>query len=562
MTLPESVNRRDFLALGGAAVASMIAPSGTSAHPRPPRMASPAQSDGYTQEQYKRRPLEGMTMIEEGRPEEAVEYLREQLEDIPGDPEFFYVLAVAHGQMGEMDTAVDYARKALNAGLPPGRFRAGPHELLAPLQEVDVFRDLVDRRHDADYVHGPMLGTVTDAQAQFWVRTGDEASVQVVVEPEAAAGERMESDVVRAQADQDFTAVARIDGLSPNTAYTYRLRVDGREQLGEWTFRTFPEEGEPAAFEIGFGACAGYTPWRERMWQRIASYNFPLFLLLGDNVYIDRPERPSLQRYCYYRRQSRPEFRTLTPETAVAAVWDDHDFGNNDSEGGPEPFEPAWKVDAWQVFQENWNNVAYGGGEERPGVWHELSIADVDIFMLDGRYYRTSEDADSPSMLGPTQKQWLFERLRASTATFKILASPVPFPEGAKPGAWPWRSDTWEGYPDEREEIFSFIEAERIDGVVLLAGDRHRADVWRIEREDGYDLHEFQNGRLTNIHTHGAVEGRARHYPLYSYNETPHFGRLRVDTTGADPSITYDIINIRGETVHSTTLYHSLLTHA
>jgi alkaline phosphatase D len=496
-----------------------------------------------------------MTMIEEGRIEEAIEHLHQQLEDIPGDPEFFYGLAVAHAQQGALDTAVDYVRKALGAGLPPGRFLAGPRGLLAPLMETHAARKLVYRHHDADYVHGPLLGGVTDTQAQVWVRTAGEASVQVVVEPADGDGAPRRSAAAQTSADRDFTGVARVEGLSADTAYRYRLRVDGTEQPDTWTFRTLPTAGEPASFEIGFGACAGYTPWRERMWRRIASHDFPLFLLLGDNVYIDRPERPVLQRYCYYRRQSRPEFRTLTAETALAAVWDDHDFGDNDSEGGPEPFTPAWKVDAWEVFRENWNNPAYGGGEERPGVWHRMSVADVDIFMLDSRYYRTNEDADSPSMLGPTQKEWLLEGLRTSTATFKLVASPVPFPDGAKPGEWAWRSDTWEGYPDEREEIFSFIEANEIGGVVLLSGDRHRADVWRIERESGYDLYEFQNARLTNIHTHESVEGS-----LYSYNDTPHFGRLRFDTTAADPTITYDIISIDGEVVHSTTLSRSQLT--
>jgi len=546
------LSRRDFFGLGGVAAVSLLAPS--AAHPRSPRTRPRPVQDGYSQEQYKRRSLQAMTMIEEGRYDEAIEHLHQQLEAIPGDPEFFYGLAVAHGQNGDLDTAVDYMRRALNAGLPPGRFLAGPRELLAPLQETKAFRDLVYRRHDADYVHGPLLGAVTDRQAQFWVRTTGAASVQVEVEP-ANGGEPIRSDVVRAREARDYTAVARVGGLAPNTSYTYRLHVDGREQPDTWTFQTFPEAGEPAAFEIGFGACGGYTSWRERMWQRIASHDFPLLLLLGDNVYIDRPERPVLQRYCYYRRQSRPEFRTLTAETSIAAIWDDHDFGDNDSEGGPDPFEPAWKVDAWRTFRNNWNNAAYGGGEEQPGVWHEASIADVDLFLLDGRYYRTNEDAESPSMLGPTQKQWLLDRLQASTAAFKLIVSPVPFPDGAKPGEWSWRSDTWEGYPDEREEIFSFIEDNQVEGVVLLSGDRHRADVWKIEREEGYDLYEFENGRLTNIHTHGPVEGS-----LYSYNEHPHFGRLRFDTTKADPTITYDIINIKGEVVHSTTLQRSQLT--
>lgn len=548
-------SRRDFLTVGGAATLSLLAPSTSTAYARPPRSSSVSVEDGYDHKQYKRRSRQAMTMIDDGDLDEAIGHVHEHLEEIPGDPELLFCLAVAQAQNEDLDAALNSARRALNAGLPAGRFLAGPRELLAPLMETHAARELVYARHDADYVHGPLLGAVTDTAAQVWVRTGSEASVQVVMEPEGG-GKVHESDVVQARADRDFTAVVQVEDLSANTSYTYRLLVNGQEQLDTWSFRTCPEEGEPAAFDIGFGACAGYTSWRERMWRRIAAHDFPVFLLLGDNVYIDRPERPNLQNYIYYRRQSRPEFRTLTAETSIAAIWDDHDFGDNDSEGGPDRFTPEWKVEAWETFRDNWNNASYGGGEDQPGVWHELSIADVDVFFLDGRYYRTNEDADSPSMLGPVQKEWLFDRLRTSSATFKLIASPVPFPDGAKPGEWPWRSDTWEGYPDEREEIFSFIEDESIDGVVLLAGDRHRADVWKIERDAGYDLYEFQNGRLTNIHTHESVEGS-----LYSYNDKPHFGRLRFDTTKADPTITYDIINIQGELVHSTTLARSQLTH-
>lgn len=550
---PSPLSRREFVAMGSAAAASLVVPTAASS-PRRGIAASSSPVDGYEQAQYKRRALQAMTMIDDGQHDKAIEHLHDQLEDIPGDPEFFYALAVAHGQKGNLDTAVNYTRQALDAGLPPSRFLAGPHSLMAPLAGTHAFRTLVYRRHDADYVHGPLLGAVTDTQVQVWVRTPNEASVQVVMQSNDG-NETYRSAIVQAQADRDFTAVARVEGLTPGTRYTYRLHIDGREQPDRWTFRTFPEAGQAAAFELGFGACAGYTPWRERMWQRIASHDFPAFILLGDNVYIDRPERPAMQRYCYYRRQSRPEFRPLTAETSIAAIWDDHDFGDNDSEGGPDPFEPAWKRSAWRTFRNNWNNAAYGGGDEQPGVWHSWSIADVDVFMLDGRYYRTGVDIDAPSMLGPVQKQWLFDQLQASTATFKLIASPVPFPDGAKPGEWDWRSDTWEGYPDEREEIFSFIADHQIDGVVLLAGDRHRADVWKIEREDSYDLYEFQNGRLTNIHTHDSVPGS-----LFSYNETCHFGRLRIDTTKSDPTITYDIISIDGEIVHSVTLRHSQLT--
>ena len=62
----------------------------------------------------------------------------------------------------------------------------------------------------------------------------------------------------------------------------------------------------------------------------------------------------------------------------------------------------------------------------------------------------------------------------------------VPFSKGIKPGS----KDPWDGYPDEREEIFSFIESEKIGGVFLIAADRHRIDLRRTDRPQGYDLFE------------------------------------------------------------------------
>jgi alkaline phosphatase D len=549
-----ALSRRAFFALGGVAGLSLLAPStairfGTDARSRSVRTSRPETS-------YKYRGLRAMTMIDDGDVKKAIRYLNRQVSAFPDAPEFLYGLAVAHAQRGAVDVALRHAREALDAGLPPGRFQAGPRELLAPLRQASGFSALIDQRGGSDIVHGPLLGAVSDTEAQFWIRTAREGAVQGVVERKGG-GESRASTVGQARADRDYTAVARVTGLSPDTAYTYRLRVDGQEQPGQWSFRTFPRTGTSAAFEIGFGACAGYTPWNERMWRRIATYDFPLFLLLGDNVYIDRPKHPALQRYCYYRRQSRPEFRALTASTSIAAIWDDHDFADNNSRGGKARFRPAWKTSAWRTFRHNWNNAAYGGGRDRPGVWHALSIADVDIFMLDGRYYRTKPTADAPSMLGPAQRQWLLESLRASSATFKLIASPVPFAPEAKVGRRRRRSDAWDGYPEEREALFSFIEDNEVEGVVLLSGDRHRADVWRIPRPAGYDLYEFLNGRLTNTHTHDTLED-AR----YSYNETPHFGRLRIDTTRADPTLAYDIITIEGMRVHTTTLRRSQLTHS
>ena len=91
-------------------------------------------------------------------------------------------------------------------------------------------------------------------------------------------------------------------------------------------------------------------PQHEHQWNTIRAEQPDFLMLLGDNVYSDAPKMPEMQHYCYYRRQSRPEFRELVARTPTYTIWDDHDFGTNDCSGGPELFVPAWKLPVYRVF--------------------------------------------------------------------------------------------------------------------------------------------------------------------------------------------------------------------
>lgn len=92
------------------------------------------------------------------------------------------------------------------------------------------------------------------------------------------------------------------------------------------------------------------------------------------------------------------------------------------------------------------------------------------------------------SMLGAEQKAWFLERLRTSTAPWKLWGNTVAMidwrtdyhnlPPGVGP-KWPtsdyalFEDDDWSAYRTERAEILNFIRKERIAGFVTLAGDRH-----------------------------------------------------------------------------------------
>ena len=325
--------------------------------------------------QYKRLHQDVMADLHDGKVKESLQNLEEILQQNPRDPETHYTLAVAYTLDNKVKQAMDHVLQSLKYGLPFNRYLAGPREWLQPLVESRDFQRLMDNPNPI--VHGPMLGDFTAESASVWVRTFEESPVRVMYSTSMEMEGAQTSGSEQSRAETDYTAVVNLSGLEPETEYYYQILVgDDTLRSEEWSFITFPEKGQPFNREIGFGACAGYTPQYTYMWSMLAAHRFPVFLMLGDNVYIDHPERPAIQDYTYYRRQSENRYKSFVSRTPIYAVWDDHDFGTNDSWGTSAKYEPAWKYDVWKKYRNNWNNPYYGGGEEQPGVWTDFSYGD------------------------------------------------------------------------------------------------------------------------------------------------------------------------------------------
>ena len=465
------------------------------------------------------------------------------------DSETHFVRMLMALKQDSIDNAVKHAKASLDAGLPFGRLIAGPRDTLKGLYGTPEFQSWQQKHATLKLLHGPMLGSVTDSKASLWVRTAGASTISI--QAKDAAGKVYSSKPVKSSSASDFTAVLKLNGLQADTHYEYSVSIDGvRVEAANTKFKTFPKRGTSASFKVGFGGGAGFVPKWEYMWNTIREQKPDAFLMLGDNVYIDDPTESITNRYCYYRRQSRPEWRQFIAGTSMFAIYDDHDFGMNDCVPGPDIESPPWKRTVWNTFRQNWVNPSYGGGEKQPGCWHDFMIGDVHFILVDGRYYRDRKGI--PSMLGPVQKKWLFDTLKNSTGRFKVLASPVPWAVGIKPGS----RDPWDGFPEEREEVFSFIEQQRIEGVFLVAADRHRTDLRFTKRPNGYDLWEFESSKLTNRHTHRVVKTEGL---VWGYNEKCSFALMTFDTTQNDPVVQFDAITIDGEIVHTAKLRLSQL---
>jgi alkaline phosphatase D len=140
------------------------------------------------------------------------------------------------------------------------------------------------------------------------------------------------------------------------------------------------------------------------------------------------------------------------------------------------------KEAAWNVFRYAWNNPSFGLGEEGKGVFFRTRIGPADVIMPDNRYFR-----EKGSYLGDEQFKWLKAQLLECKGPFIILSNGTMWSDYVSNG-----KDSWGVFdPEGREELFTFIEENKIGGVLLISGDRHGARGFKIPRPSGFNFYEF-----------------------------------------------------------------------
>ena len=319
----------------------------------------------------------------------------------------------------------------------------------------------------------PMLGHISAADARIWIKATAAAkwSVRVGEHADLADARTIEGPpLVEASA---FTGIALADGLKADTRYFYSVLLDGEPAMSRpWpAFTTTPADGAKGRVRFAFGSCLGKEPWLDAaMWADLdARTPVDLVLLLGDNHYANSPD-PAKQRAAFIAHRGNAGFRSLFQRTPMYAIWDDHDFGVNDSDGTQNDKELSLRT-----FKEFFANPAYGEPDD-PGVYFKFTRGGIDFFMLDDRFHRSpnkAPDDGTKTMLGAKQLAWLKRELVASKAAIKVLAAG---------GEWQTKGsdDSWRSFQRERKEIFDLLAEHRMKNVLLLSGDRHFTAAYQL----------------------------------------------------------------------------------
>ena len=142
---------------------------------------------------------------------------------------------------------------------------------------------------------------------------------------------------------------------------------------------------------------------------------------------------------------------------------------------------PAAKQAYWE-YQDRHNPNAVARHKTADPVYHYTFSygKDMGFFVLDCRMQRNPNAIPHPTILGDAQRQALYTWLKDNKTNYrlKFIVSSVPITFIALPHRivnWLHHTlgDQWLGFPQERLDLFKFIQHEKIEGVHFLSGDIH-----------------------------------------------------------------------------------------
>ena len=478
---------------------------------------------------------------------------------------------------------------------------------------------------------GIQVGDVTATRAIIWAR-GDRSSRLVVdFSPTPTFSGWVRTRIgPEVSSETDYTGSLDLRGLRPDTTYYYQVRFvsgqierfSGNLQGLIGRFRTAPSRYQARTVKFVWAADMAGQGWGRNPNLKITAFDgeeiqggyvvfdvmrklqpdFAVFsgdMIYADNAISSTQEIPEIVgggtwvndpakdfvaisldefRENWKYNLGDDKFRRFLSETPIYVQWDDHEVTNNwypNEILTTEPYNGIAASDlaerARQAFFE-YNPIR--GGE----IFRNYNYGKhLELFLLDERSFRGDNDKNTQptlEMLGENQLQWIKQRLQASRATWKVIASddPLSIVTGS-PGdydAWAQNDKRLRGREAELRDLLKFIKVKQIKNVVWITADVHfpAAIYYEPNQAVFQDFEPFWEFVIGPIHA-GAF-GPAAQLPLdptfgprYEFNIFPvgdnlpppynqFFGSATVD--GETAQLSVQIHSITGEVVYQKVL--------
>ena len=425
------------------------------------------------------------------------------------------------------------------------------------------------------FLHGVASGDPLSNAVILWTRVTPPAgsSAPVTVDFFVATDPGMTAMVktgrVSTDASRDHTVKIDADGLQPNTTYYYRFSAANVfSPIGRT--KTLPV-GDTGRLRLAVVSCASLAHGYFNAYRRVAERaDLDLVVHLGDYIYEYgsgeygdvRSYEPANEiltlsdyrtRHAQYKRDA--DLQEVHRQHAIVAIWDDHEFANDAWSGGAgnhtEGAEGSWSARvsaALQAYYE-WMPVRITDPANLRKNNRNFVLGNlVDLIMLEervnarsqqinlntlsfGNFTQTGDYTDpTRQMLGTEEENWLADRLRGSTAKWKLVGQGVMFAQlksvggvVADGGGTFFNPDQWDGYQPARDRVYDIIKgsagAPAVSNVVILTGDIHSSFAAELSQDPnngdvgsgGYDADTGAGSRAvelvaTSVTSPGAID--------------------------------------------------------
>lgn len=432
----------------------------------------------------------------------------------------------------------------------------------------------------ADFLHGVASGDPLQDRVILWTRlTPVDFSAPLKVTWEIATDDQFKQNLktgtVQTNKTDDFTVKVDATGLQAGMTYYYRFRFGSKVSPVGQT-KTLPVTTNKVSFAVC--SCSNYPAGYFYVYREMAKQNVDVLIHLGDYIYEYGADGYATEdaaklgrtlpsdnnkeiiklddyrkRYALYRQDK--DLQAVHQRHPFIVIWDDHELANDTWLEGAEnhqsnegPFLER-KLAALQAYFE-WMPIRPVSSTDHLNIYRQFNFGSlVQLTMLDTRIiardkqleykdYITSSGLDAQkfqadltdpkrTLMGYTQRDWLVDKLKQSTATWNVIGQQVLMSKmwipaellaslgqitsgGTSPDTLakmtaqitelvtlklrleqgdptltiqekarvttlvPYNLDAWDGYYAEREFLYTKL-AELNKKIIVLAGDTHNA---------------------------------------------------------------------------------------
>ena len=400
---------------------------------------------------------------------------------------------------------------------------------------------------DVAFGSGVSSGQVTQRGITLWTQL-DGLGAPSRLGVEVARDPGFANVILRTEALADPAAAGtarvrvRSPRLQPGERYWYRFTsAQGSSPAGR--FRTTLPPGSSEPVRIAFIACQDFLSGWYTAHRDLAAQDVDLVVSLGDYIYEQAfftggvrevPQTPdqtvrTLDEYrAQYRTYHTDEYlRSVRAMAPMLVIWDDHEVQDNyagthpghewtELNGIPQrtdiPFLQR-RANAYQAFFETHPIIRDRVEPDRTYASSRSGM--VELFRLDLRQYKTDQVCnpdDGPfafcerqdqttdpagTILGETQRSWLLNGLKRSTAPWKLIANQVMMMANDILPGWTMDTEGWDGYANDRRLLCDWITQNKIKDVAVITGDIHMfyaGHVTRTGREPWVPFAGLQGG--------------------------------------------------------------------